>query len=410
MAILSICPKCKGSIQLSEDSSDPNETIRCPKCKETFPLHEALDIMAESPPEAKSVKAEGKGAPPAVPNFGPAGAGAPVRSTAPEPVAHAYDEDDRTVEAESTSGRLARNRRREPSMLFTMGGVVIGGAMGIYLGAYVLNYLGIPLPDPVRNLPGMAVAPAKKVEDEDSKKSVAKVEPPPEVVEPAKTEPPPPAKPPEIKAPEKAPPVEPPTPKKPAAPELGVKDGPTFTPAQLGATLGEANKASGGQIGKSAGPAILDATVYAKLCELAERATFVRAETGDTSLEARKRGTQDVIKRIVNNQENVAKLGALGTQKLAEGAPAERGIVLCGIVSSIEQQGKLVTVDLTLYGGGKQATVVCPIRGGMKRGDKVVILGAIVDSPVANLAGYSGDDRRVVWGGMPVEIPASTFR
>lgn len=379
MAILSICPKCQASIQLSEESSDPTDEIRCPKCKKTFLLHEALDIMAESPPEAAPVKkkavVEAKLGPPSGgKNLGPAAAGAPVPPMTPAPQAAYDEEDDRTVEAESTSRSISRKRSREPSMMGTMIGVVIGGAMGIYMGAYVLNYLGIPLPGPVQNLPGLAAAPkAEKAAEEKKTRPVAKVEPEP----PPKVEAPPTK--PEPTVPEKTAPVEPVIPKKaaPPTPEIGVKDAPTFTPGQLGTTLGEANKASGGQTGKSSGPAFLDPAVYSKLCELAERATYVRADLGDKTIDDRKRATGDVIKRIVGNQENVVKMGQYGAQKLAESTPAERGVALCGVVASIAQRGKLVAVELTLYGGGKRATVMCPIRGNMKVGDKVVILGTI---------------------------------
>lgn len=299
----------------------------------------------------------------------------------------------------------------------TIIGVIGGGIMGIYLGAFVLTRMGVPLPDVVANLPG--IAPADEIDEpEDGADQPDGVDNPPVApVDPItpepKVEPKKPAiQPPKVDPPKKDPPAKPKkkTPSVPPKEFVGVLGGPTFTPNELGAALGAAHKASGGGPGRSGLVAILDDSVYEQLCTLATRTTFVTAVEGDKTLEDRKAGIDRVMKRVVGNYANVVTLGKLGTARFGSVSGDDRGIVVAGAVRSIEEQGKVVVIDLVQYGTAANVTVISPIRANLRNGSGAVILGTVIDDPATHISGYTGDLKRVIWGGRAVRIPSDSLR
>lgn len=421
MAIISICPRCQASLQVAERWTDPNQTFACPKCSEEFPLHEALDIMAESPPEAKPVEASGASAPVEPPaesapsETSPADAIAAMAAASPAAASPNFQEFSSTVSTDSR-GQQPRRKRRGPSATGTIVGVIGGGVMGIYLGAFVLSKMGVPLPDVVMNLPGIApeeelsedIKPKSPDESETPVASVDPVTPPPKVEPvPKKNTQTPAVTPPRQKNPPKD--VKP-EPKVPPEDFVGVLGAPTFTPNELGAALGAAHKASGGGPGNSGLVGLLDESVYEKLCTLATRTTFVTAVEGDKTLEDRKAGIDRVIKRVVGSYSNVVQLGKLGTARLAAVSGDDRGIVVAGRVFSIHEQEKVVVIELVQYGSATSVTVLSPIRANLSNGNSAVILGTVVDDPGTHISGYSGNLKRVIWGGRAVRIPSDSLR
>lgn len=389
MSIISACPKCNHTIQLSEEWSDPSAEFRCPRCKAAFKLHEALDRKAESPPEAL----------PATP--------VPLTPSTPEAAIKQQSAANAAAMAaeghgpiRSSAASAARRRSRGPNPLWSVVGIVGGGVLGIYIGAYCLMRFGVDLPEPVNQLPGIeyirpgiAANPDTPPEENTAPPDTVEPEPTPPVAANNTEETPLVTPTPTTPTPVPTPPVELPPPKTP------VVQGAPFVPLDdLSQIIRETNLASGGGIGQSSTPK-LDNAVYQKLCHLAHSLTFADASLSE--LGEKRHSTTLIVQRVGKSQQFV--LGELGSQTWSQ-AKHLQGIVLVGTVRSITPEGPLQVVRLEMDTGGKSVMVVCKILSGLKVGGRFAILGAVVESPAETLKDYSGQLPRVVWCGLPVSL------
>ena len=195
--------------------------------------------------------------------------------------------------------------------------------------------------------------------------------------------------------------------------ELGVIDAPSYTPSELGIAFGAALEA------KQAWDAATDATqrtaareLYASLCEVAEKITFV--DMSDGRAQSRLDSVMGLLMDLGDNQREYSLVAAAGGSWIALEQRSSDGVLIAGTVESIERQGqlyetrvKLATRAAPVYSVMSQVNPLEPGEGqpaAYDEGSRVLILGMIVDYPELKLGGYEGAEPLVVWGGYPVEI------
>jgi hypothetical protein len=193
---------------------------------------------------------------------------------------------------------------------------------------------------------------------------------------------------------------------------IGVRSAPVFSGDELGETLKSANEAkgvidAGGGLDLSGEQRKDAATFYRVFCELSERVTFVDPE--GQQVPARLAAIGDIVRDLGEKKKNLDAIGELAATwiRLKENRPGD-GIMLAGTVKSIAPQGKLFDTEVQLFSKDRQmVTVMSKLDPTQKftEGDRVIILGSVVDEPSLKLAGYEGNLPLVIWGGFPVALP-----
>lgn len=153
--------------------------------------------------------------------------------------------------------------------------------------------------------------------------------------------------------------------------------------------------------------AALTPEIYESLCRLAEAASFLEIRGApDGALEERRVQLQALILRIAASREQSNDLGRLASLRIENSRRAGTGIALAGTVQRVSKEGSLARVEVLLFGRPRSVSIVAPHEAGWRPKDRVALLGTVVDHPRYNLTGYSGDLPQVVWGGIPVRLPA----
>ncbi|MCA9103673.1 MAG: hypothetical protein KDA63_21115 [Planctomycetales bacterium] len=143
---------------------------------------------------------------------------------------------------------------------------------------------------------------------------------------------------------------------------------------------------------------------YEALCRLAEVATFVRVEAGDTETWAVRKQCCELLGAAVAQRDRLNKAGRLAGSRLDDPARTHNGVLLAGTVERVSYLGSLYHSQVVLFGVPRRVTVVSEREPPFQVGQRVVVLGAVVDRPVENLRGYQGDVQQVVWGGLPLVL------
>lgn len=147
--------------------------------------------------------------------------------------------------------------------------------------------------------------------------------------------------------------------------------------------------------------------VFERLCELAEIATFAQFDAADAAARDECRNAaQDLLLLIAADRDRGEVIGRLAADRLDDSQRPSNGVILAGTVARTQHEGDLFTMRIVLSGIARTVTVVSrdapePAFGPR---DHVLILGSIVDSPANNLAGYEGDQPKVIWGGVPFKL------
>jgi hypothetical protein len=156
--------------------------------------------------------------------------------------------------------------------------------------------------------------------------------------------------------------------------------------------------------GRSSGK--LTPEVYQRLCRLAEAATFVRIEPGDTEMAECRQAVRSTLLRACSDQHRAEAVGRLAAQCLSGSQREGNGIVVAGTVqeAAVEPFGHRLSV--VLFGTPRVVQVYAQHapQPALARGDRVLIVGSIVDSPAVNLTGYVGTLPQVIWGGLAVRL------
>jgi hypothetical protein len=137
----------------------------------------------------------------------------------------------------------------------------------------------------------------------------------------------------------------------------------------------------------------LRSQAFVKLYQLAAAASF--ADAGD-----RAAARQDVLRAAreiaaeSDSPDHLGRAAAKWLQFAKRGANA--GIVLSGTVVSTTVQGKLCEVVLQIAPDAT-TSFVGPCDPQWPVGQRLLVVGTIVDDAKTNLAGYEGDSGQVVW-------------
>ncbi len=153
------------------------------------------------------------------------------------------------------------------------------------------------------------------------------------------------------------------------------------------------------------GVAKLDEGLYAKFCDLGERLTFVAGSDEENQLGDRKRAARNLLEQLVADPTRPGGIGELAGGRLDDMARLSMGVMLAGKLGPLKQQGAWHVAEVTLAGSDK--TVPLLSRGSLPaaEGDRVAVLGAIVDEPGRTLGGYQGSDPVAVIAASTVKIP-----
>jgi hypothetical protein len=143
---------------------------------------------------------------------------------------------------------------------------------------------------------------------------------------------------------------------------------------------------------------------YVALAKVGETAAF-RSPPDMAELQA----ASDLLKNVIAEDEKLATLGKAAGVWLKTSTRDNNGVLLVGTVKEVRQQGGYRVTALAIP--GRDGTVAV-YRGG-EDGDaylsdtRLVVLGAILASPLKDLAGYEGDGEPVVWEGLaePLATP-----
>lgn len=150
----------------------------------------------------------------------------------------------------------------------------------------------------------------------------------------------------------------------------------------------------------------LSAEAFDRLCTLADAVTFAQLAPDD---EGRDRLRQQILSALMlvgSDRGKTQIVGRLAGARLEDSQRMSNGIALAGTVQEAGQVGPLYRTKLVLFGVPKSIVVLsrqAPLPP-LAPHDRVLILGSIVDSPIKNLAGYSGNLTQVVWGGLPMKL------
>ncbi len=113
----------------------------------------------------------------------------------------------------------------------------------------------------------------------------------------------------------------------------------------------------------------------------------------------------DMLGTFVKEPKKLAMIGNQAAAWLEQSTRPHHGIFIFGTVKRIKTAGTLYETELELAARKKRVlTVVSRVdpRNTFAPGDRILMLGAIVDQPKRNLLGYEGNEPIVVMGGFPV--------
>lgn len=301
---------------------------------------------------------------------------------------------------------------QRPSTLGQMVGILVGGALGIVMGYWLLNLIGGPKYNFLQvSLPFVGeVEPAPGAQPQSQ-----------EIKRPAVQEAPMPRRPQET--------VSTPVAHAPGSPDVIEPrvdaalpySFPRYSSDELTQALAAANTMAGCENCQSTGfikPRVpcpvcggkpsgrITAEVYATYCRLAEVVTFVEVKPVDPQFVRCKEALEQLFLRAAADREKQAALGRMASHHLKNLHPSTNGILLAGTVQEIGQAGDYHSVRLMLFGLGEDVMVVSdsPVRAKLQ--SRVLLAGSIIDRPRERLAGYRGTAAQVVLGGFPLALPA----
>jgi hypothetical protein len=150
----------------------------------------------------------------------------------------------------------------------------------------------------------------------------------------------------------------------------------------------------------------LTSEAFDQLCQLADAVTFARLGADETARERLRQQIQAALLRVGEDRGKTQIVGRLAGSQLENSQRHSNGIILAGTVQELGQAGPLYSIKLVLFGVPKSVVVLSQQapEPPLAQHDRVLILGSIVDSPIKNLAGYSGNLNQVVWGGLPLKL------
>lgn len=189
----------------------------------------------------------------------------------------------------------------------------------------------------------------------------------------------------------------------------GVRNAPQYSPSEFRAALEAALQASiAWDAETDLSPqrrSVLDQQFYEAFAKLSEAVTYPPPddpETGDLVVALR-----GVMQSFAKKPSKLAMIGNQSSAWLDQPSRSTEGILLFGTVKQIHASGELFFTQMELASlKQRTVTVVSRVdpRVTFKPGDRILMLGAIVEQPAENMLGYEGQEPMVVMGGFPVVI------
>ena len=147
-----------------------------------------------------------------------------------------------------------------------------------------------------------------------------------------------------------------------------------------------------------------DQRLFEAMANLAERMTFI--DMKDPGIGAPTENTRRLLKEISQSPKRLTAITNRAPAWLNEIQRGTEGIFLYGRIESIKKDDLYYETRLDVYSEPKRqltvVSVVDPAKGNLKKGQSVIILGTIVESPQKKLVGFSGSQSFVVFGGYPL--------
>lgn len=151
----------------------------------------------------------------------------------------------------------------------------------------------------------------------------------------------------------------------------------------------------------------IDQPRYVRLCHLAEVVTFVDLAPDDAEFAARRQSIETAFRAVCGSRAHADSIGRLAGHWLDADARDDEGVLLAGTVRNIERSGPYHLSHLVLFGLPKVVTVASLAPPPYQPHDRILIAGSIIEHPSRNLEGYQGNQPVVVWGGFPLQLPAT---
>lgn len=183
----------------------------------------------------------------------------------------------------------------------------------------------------------------------------------------------------------------------PVAPPGPLLKSPQISGDQLRAALEDARAAAQMWLAAEADDARALAGSYRSFAKLAEAATLA-----DPASQAEQQQALQLLRSLMEDSARRARLATAGAAWV--NAPPDRrdsnGVVLVGTVARVDREGDLYRTELALAGGRAPVAVYRDTDPADVYGadDQVLVVGAIIEEPAGNLAGFQGDASSVVWG------------
>ncbi len=189
-------------------------------------------------------------------------------------------------------------------------------------------------------------------------------------------------------------------------PIVSVRNSPTFSPDKLSAAIDDAESAlDAWRDAKGSGRNTTAASkkLYTDFAQLAHTVTFVDPQV------ALNRQLADKAKRIAESlPEDALNMFGAATDSWIRKRTND-GVALFGLVTSIQKQGQLFETIVKLNDSNQRRVSI--ISGAdpeqeIQVGDRVLVLGEIIEDPTQRVEGYDGLAPMVILGGLPVKFSA----
>jgi hypothetical protein len=200
-------------------------------------------------------------------------------------------------------------------------------------------------------------------------------------------------------APLEAPPAKAITETTPKVDPVRIANAPSFTAADVSASLAAANAAEAGletgslQDGKEV--AHTKGVSYMAIADFAEKATFADAADATKSQQQ----ADEFFRKLLSNAHTRDEVAQIAPRWLSHPKRPQNGVFLAGNVSRGEIKGSVVEYNVELK-GGPSVVVVVPAGADheLQSSTKpVAVVGSIVDRPADEIAGYTGKAPQVVF-------------
>lgn len=185
---------------------------------------------------------------------------------------------------------------------------------------------------------------------------------------------------------------------------LGPKQTATFAAADVDGLLGEISSLRAALADTTAlEPAArkkLKGKYYRKIYRLAEFVTFARDADAATA------NATALLVELGSDATQLNEIGKAFTTWMSLD-PSKRGdakgVLLAGTVEEIAKTGEMHRMRILTAGDKISVSIYAPTKPGLAQGDTVLVLGSIIPHPKESLENFTDDESTVVWHGLSVK-------